>query len=152
MEFELLDTNVFKDNRYFDVFTEYAKNEPEDILIRITVANRGPFPEKICVLPTLWFRNTWSWGYENVVKPEMKLHGETATEKVIFASWEEKEEMYLYCENPDDMLFTENQTNMQKIFNQPNEGPYTKDGINDFILHKSANSVNPEKKGPKAQK
>src|SRR5262249_5049703 len=110
-EYELLDTGVFDQDRYFDVFVEYAKASPEDILIQITVCNRGPEPGALDVLPTLWFRNTWSWG-RDVRRPELRK----AAGDVIAASHVDLGEQLLSCEGAAALLFTENETNTERLF------------------------------------
>jgi hypothetical protein len=151
-EYELLDTGVFDDDRYFDVFVEYAKETTEDILIQITVHNRGPEAAELHVLPTLWFRNEWSW----VGRPERPSlqalpspHREEANANVVKADHPDGGERYLYCENGPTLLFTENETNMQRIFGVPNRTPFVKDGINNYIVHDQKEAVNPERKGTK---
>ncbi len=149
MEYELLDTGVFNDDRYFDVFVEYAKESAEDILIRITVANRGPQKASLTVLPTLWFRNTWSWG-KNSDKPLLEQKDGARDTSVIAASHPDLGARYLYCEGSVPLLFTENETNQERVFGQPNPTPYVKDGINEYVVHGHADKVNPKKTGTKA--
>ncbi|HEU4694996.1 MAG TPA: hypothetical protein VFS23_41805, partial [Vicinamibacterales bacterium] len=115
-EYELLDTGIFDQDRYFDVVVEYAKAEPEDILVRITVHNRGPEPAAIHVLPTLWFRNTWSWGGKED-KPQLKIAATGADVRAVSAKQRLLGERFLYCDGTVDLLFTENETNMQRAFN-----------------------------------
>jgi hypothetical protein len=143
-EYELLDTGVFDQDRYFDVFVEYAKESPEDILIQITVHNRGPEAAELHVLPTLWFRNQWSWESTSE-RPELQRLGNAvkAVDPKLGAR-------YLYCEGDVPLLFTENETNTQRIFGVPNRSPYVKDGINNYIVHGQQDAVNPEQKGTKA--
>ena len=129
-EYELLDTGVFNDDRYFDVFVEYAKAGPDDVLVRITAANRGPNTAELHLLPTLWFRNTWSWG-EDDRKPGLR----EAEPGVIHASHHELGEYWLYCDGGPELLFTENNTNRWRLYGAPNEAPYVKDGINDYLVH-----------------
>ena len=148
-EFELLDTGVFDEDRYFDVFVEYAKAEPEDILVRITISNRGPEPAAIHVLPTLWFRNTWSWG-GNEDKPLLRNAAAGANVRAIAAKQRVLGERFLYCEGTADLLFTENETNMERAFNQPNQQPYCKDGIIQHVVHGKKTTVNPQLQGTKA--
>jgi hypothetical protein len=148
-EYELLHTGIFDEDRYFDVFVEYAKAEPEDVLIRITVINRGPAPAEIDLLPTLWFRNTWSWG-STEEKPELKAVTASAGVPAIAARHPLLGERFLYCEAPADLLFTENETNTQRAFNQPNQRPYCKDGIIQAVVHGNKNAINPELRGTKA--
>jgi hypothetical protein len=148
-EFELLDTGIFDADRYFDVFVEYAKADTEDLLIRITICNRGPEPAEIHVLPTLWFRNTWSWGGKEE-KPRLKQFNWGKNGKVVAARHPLLGERFLYCEGDVDLLFTENETNTQRAFNQPNQQPYCKDGINNYIVGGDKNAVNPDQQGTKA--
>jgi len=144
-EYELLDTGAFEDNRYFDVFVEYAKEGPEDLLIRVTVENRGPEAARLRVLPTLWFRNTWSWGNGDA-KPS--LH--QAAAGVIQSSHAELGEYWLSCEGAPELLFTENETNNQRLWNQPNPGPYVKDAFHTFFISGDRGAVNPGLTGTKA--
>jgi hypothetical protein len=148
-EYELIDTGVFDQDRYFDVFVEYAKASPEDILIQITIHNRGPEAAEVHVLPTLWFRNQWSWQSQG---DRPRLHQVTGTPgmSVIQAGDPELGERYLACAGDVPLLFTENETNMQRIFGVPNRSPYVKDSINNYIVHGQAEAVNPEKQGTKA--
>ena len=149
LEYELLDTGVFNDNRYFDVFVEYAKESPEDILIRITAHNRGPQAAALNILPTLWFRNTWSWS-EGVARPALRQVAASAAMTVMAASHPELGERYLYIEGDIPLLFTENETNMQRVFGKPNPNPYVKDGINEYVVHGAVGAVNPRRMGTKA--
>jgi hypothetical protein len=147
-EYELLDTGVFDQNRYFDVFVEYAKDTPEDILIKITIHNRGPENAEIHVLPTLWFRNTWSW-YENAAKPIMKQVRAGKNFKIVEASHSALGKYNFYTEGNSNFLFTENETNTERIFGIANRKPYVKDGINNYIVHNQKDVVNPDKIGTK---
>jgi hypothetical protein len=143
-EYELLDTGVFGENRYFDVFVEYAKGSPEDILIHIGVFNRGPKPAELHVLPTLWFRNQWSW--QGIAeRPTMTRAGGAV--KAIHPVLGER---YLYCDGDAIFLFTENETNTQRIFGVPNRTPYLKDGFNSYLVHGQKDAINPQQKGTKA--
>jgi hypothetical protein len=144
-EYELLDTGVFDQDRYFDVFVEYAKASPQDILIRITVCNRGPDPAAVDVLPTLWFRNTWSWGGE-APRPALRQAGPGA----IAASHPDFGELFLDCDGAAALLFTENETNAERVFSARNRTPYVKDGIDNYIVHGRHEAVNPEQTGTKA--
>ncbi|APB32758.1 Glucosidase I [Gloeomargarita lithophora Alchichica-D10] len=143
-EFELLDTGVFNDQRYFDVFVEYIKAESQDILIQITVCNRGDEPAPIHVLPTLWFRNTWSWGYESV-KPYLK-----AENNRIFAHHETLGNYVLTCDENPTLLFTENETNYQQVYGTNNPSPYVKDSFHRYVIHDQMEAVNPQQTGTKA--
>jgi hypothetical protein len=149
MEYELLDTGVFDDNRYFDVFVEYAKNTPEDILIRISIANRGAGPAAIDVLPTLWFRNTWTW-WSGTPKPLLSRAPEARDSRCLAAAHETLGRRFLYCEGDVPLLFTENETNNERLFGKPNAGPYVKDGINDWVVQGRKGTLNPECKGTRA--
>lgn len=147
-EFELIDTGVFASDRYFDVIVEYAKNSPEDILIQISISNRGPEEKMLHLLPTLWFRNSWSWNtkYE---KPFLKVVQSDTNSSVIEASHPTLGERWLYCEGTTQLLFTENETNSERLFGVSNASPYVKDGINDYIVHGRKEAVNPNRTGTK---
>jgi len=145
-EYELLDTGVFGENRYFDVFVEYAKASPEDILIQITVANRGPAPASLHVLPTVWFRNTWSWAGDDSRRPE--LH--RATSQTIALSHPDLGQRFLHADSAAALLFTENETNDLRLFKAANRTPYVKDAFNEYFVHGRRDAVNPEQKGTKA--
>ena len=147
-EYELADTGIFNEDRYFDVYVEYAKNDPEDILIQIKIFNRGPVESELYILPTLWFKNDWSW-FKNITKPEIKQIKEKNNIFVIEALHPELEEMYFYCESPKELLFTENETNSKRIDGVNNTSAYVKDGINDYIVNGEKNAVNPELTGTK---
>jgi Glycosyl hydrolase family 63 C-terminal domain len=144
-EYELLDTGIFDDDRYFDVFVEYAKADPEDTLIRISVHNRGPEAAQIHVLPTLWFRNTWSWG-DDEGKPVL---GQIDREK-IYASHPEVGDYTLQCEGAKDLLFTANESNAYRLWGQANPSPYVKDSFHQYVISGASDAVNPQKKGTKA--
>jgi hypothetical protein len=154
MEYELLDTGVFNDDRYFDVFVEYAKADPEDILVRITAVNRGPEGADLHLLPTLWFRNDWSsWIAESnrsPKKPIIRQIKAAAGTSAVAATHPLLGEVTLSCEGEAPLLFTENETNHELLFpGQKNESPYVKDGINDFVVQCKQGAVNPEKQGTK---
>jgi len=149
MEYELLDTGIFDSNRYFDVFVEYAKNTPEDILIQISVCNRGPEASTLHVLPTLWFRNTWSWS-SDAPKPVLKEIGGTIGARTIAAIHGELGDRFLYCETDVPLLFTENETNNERVFGTPSAGRFVKDGINNYVVSGKHNVINPEMTGTKA--
>jgi hypothetical protein len=144
-EFELLDTGVFDDDRYFDVAVEYAKASPTDIFIRITVANRGPDPATIDVLPTLWFRNTWSWGSRGY-RPSVSALSDT----LILAEHETLGRYHLTCEGEPELLFTENDSNAAKLFGSRNVAPYVKDAFHEYVVEGRADAVNPARVGTKA--
>ena len=145
MEYELIDTGVFDDDRYFDVFVEYAKGSPEDILVEITVTNRGPEAATLHVLPTLWFRNTWSWGEPSARPSLTQMPGQTA----IAASHPQLGERVFYADGPATLLFTENDTNLERV-GGANASPYVKDAIHRYIVNGSEEAVNPGKTGTKA--
>ena len=146
LEFELMDTGMFAEDRYFEVLVEYAKVDSEDILIRITVHNRGPEAAELDLLPTLWFRNTWSWG-DGVKRPRLSaVPGKTST---VLAECERYGKRWLVCEGAPEMLFTENETNLRRLFGGENRTPYVKDGINNYVVHQDRGAVNPDKAGTK---
>jgi Glycosyl hydrolase family 63 C-terminal domain len=156
MEYELLDTGVFKEDRYFDVFVEYAKDGPEEILVRITAVNRGPDAAELHLLPTLWFRNDWSaWiaaSNRAAEKPILKQIGAAAGFSMVAATHPLLGDYIFSCEGDVPLLFTENETNHERLFpgqEQKNESPYVKDGINDYVVRCDQGSVNPDKKGTK---
>jgi hypothetical protein len=147
LEYELLDTGVFDGDRYFDVFVEYAKAAAEDMLVLITVENRGPAAAEIHVLPTLWFRNRWSWA-SGVERP--LLSQVDGARGVIKATDADMGEYYLHCDGTAPLLFTENETNTERIFGAANRTPYVKDGINDHVVGGQPGVVNPAGRGTKA--
>lgn len=148
LEFELIDTGAFNDDRYFDVCIEYAKQSPDDILIQISVINRESKAATLHLLPTLWFRNTWSWnGTEE--KPSLKLAKSNGRFSLIEASHPSLGKRCLYCEKPDEILFTENETNSEKLFGVSNKSRYVKDGINNYIVLGEKDAVSPEGTGTK---
>jgi hypothetical protein len=152
-EYELLDTGIFNDNRYFDVFVEYAKDGPEDLLVRITAANRGPDAAELHVLPTLWFRNDWSqWIAESnraAEKPLLKQIEAPSGTSAVAVEHSLLGKFVLSCEGDGALLFTENETNHEWLFGEKNEDPYVKDGINDCVVQSKQDAVSPEKKGTK---
>jgi len=147
-EYELMDTGVFDHDRYFDVFVEYAKADVEDILIKITVSNRGPEAANLHLLPTVWFRNTWSWG-EGHAEPRLKPAGDSPNPAIVL-DHPDSGRRWLHCEGSPELLFTGNDTNHQRLFGVVNRAPYVKDGINDYIVHGAKGAVNPEHFGTKA--
>ncbi len=155
LEYELLDTGVFDGDRYFDVFVEYAKNSPEDILVEITVINHGSETKELHLAPTLWFRNTWSWGIKGENKPSLKEISGNDSFRVVEANFARQDlverdldRKWLYCENPDEVLYTDNETNSARFDWGDNPG-YVKDGINDYIVNGQTSAVNPEQAGTK---
>ena len=147
-EFELLDTGVFEENRYFDVQVEYAKEDIDDIAIRITITNRGSDTSTIDVLPTLWFRNTWSWVREQA-RPEISIAKQTRGQTTLLARKAGFDSYQLYCEGTPDVLFTENETNFARLFGVANRF-FAKDGINNAVVHGATEEINPERRGSKA--
>jgi len=145
LEYELLDTGVFDDDRYFDVFVEYAKADPEDLLIRISVHNRGPEAADIHLLPTLWFRNTWSWD-ENTAKPSLRQ----VEEGTVRAAHAQLGDRTLDCEGKPELLFTENESNASRLWGQANPSPYVKDAFHEYVVSGKKEAVNPSKTGTKA--
>jgi hypothetical protein len=148
MEYELLDTGVFNDDRYFDVFVEYAKASPDDILIQITVANRGPEAATLQVLPQLWFRNTWSWG-GNGERPSLECAAQSDSFAAVAATHAKLGQRFIYCDGEPTLLFTENDTNTQRLFGAANATLFVKDSINDYVVHGQTDRVNPAMTGTK---
>ena len=148
-EYELIDTGVFDDDRYFDVFVEYAKASPDDLLIRVTVWNRGPDEATLHLLPTLWFRNTW-WLEQGIRRPFLQQTDGMYSADVIRAVHPVLGDRYLFCEGASDLLFCENETNSERLFGTPNSTPYMKDGINDYVVAGRTETVNPARTGTKA--
>jgi hypothetical protein len=149
MEYELLETGVFEKNRYFDVFVEYAKQTAEDLIVKITAVNRGPESATIHLLPHLWFRNTWT-RWPSTAKPSLKQLPDKDDWKVVAASHPQLGERYLYYEGNVPVLFTENETNNERIFGTSNLSPYVKDGINNYVVAETLSAVNPERTGTKS--
>jgi hypothetical protein len=147
LEYELLDTGVFAEDRYFDVFVEYAKATAEDILMQVTVCNRGPQAALLHVLPTFWFRNTWTTE-QDAARPLLRQIAADAN--VVAATDAVLGERFIYCEEPRELLFTENETNTQRLGNRPNSTPFVKDGINDYVVQGRHEAVNPQRCGTKA--
>jgi hypothetical protein len=148
-EYELLDTGAFDQDRYFDVFVEYAKESPQDILIQVAVHNRGPESAEIHVLPTLWFRNLWSWSIGGD-RPMLRRSAGADGYQTIAVDDPTLDQLHLYCEGDVPLLFTENETNTQRIFGVPSRLPYVKDGINNYIVQGRRDAVNPVQTGTKA--
>ncbi len=148
-EFELIDTGIFDGDRYFDVLVEYAKAGVNDILIRIEARNAGPEAAVLHVLPTLWFRNTWSWLHDPR-KPLLEQASTHGAPPVIHARHETLGDMWLSAESPGEALFTENETNLERLYSSPNGSPYVKDSFHEFVVHGRTEAVNPAGKGTKA--
>jgi hypothetical protein len=148
-EYELLDTGIFDEDRYFDVFVEYAKGAPDDILIRISAVNRGPDTATLHLLPTLWFKNDWSW-YPANVKPKIAVARSGEEGQVLEATHCELERYCLYAEAAEELLFTENESNMERLFGVPERPRFVRDGIDACVVHGRREAVNPEPVGTKA--
>ncbi len=149
-EYDLLDTGLFAENKYFDVEVEYAKAAPEDVLIRINITNRADEAAEIHVLPTLWYRNTWSWGADDR-KPRMRVDNDYSS--VIRARHFEDGLRQLICDESiatPELLFTDNETNFQRLYSSPNQSEFVKDGINDYIVNGDKEAVNSQQTGTKA--
>ena len=147
-EFELMDTGVFAGNRYFDVFVEYAKANVEDILIRLIVVNRGPETATLHLLPSLWFRNTWSWGKDDRRPIIRKTAGLQNCQCVEVEHWQYGKR-WLLCAGQPQLLFTENQTDYERIFNVKNPTPFVKDAFHEYLIHKNQAAINPQQNGTK---
>jgi len=145
LEYELIDTGIFDDDRYFDVEVEYAKASPEDVLIRITAHNRGPDAAPLHLLPTLWYRNRWTWRSRRP-RPSLRAEGPN----LIVAEHHGLGTLHLLCEGHPELLFTENETNTERLSGVPNEHPFVKDGIERALLHGELDAVNPARTGTKS--
>jgi hypothetical protein len=153
MEYELVDTGIFDDGRYFDVMVEYAKVDTEDLLIRISVSNRGPEMAPIHVLPTLWFRNSWRWGRDDrrpSVGSRLAEQEEWGRVSTLVAQHWQLGEYGLYCAGADELLFTENETNNERLYRTPSPTPYTKDAFHDYVVGGKPEAVNTAATGTKA--
>ena len=148
-EYELINTGVFQDNRYFDVIVEYAKESPEDLLIRIQVINRGPDPAELSLLPTLWFRNTWSWGLD-ARRPRMREGDAGPGTGIIELNHGYYGHRRLLCDRQPTLLFTENETNTRRLYGDQDGARYVKDSFHDYVIHGDKEAVNPDKMGSKA--
>ncbi|MCL5030451.1 MAG: glucosidase [Bacteroidetes bacterium] len=144
-EFELIDTGVFDDDKYFDVFIEYAKEDAENILIKITILNRGKETALINVIPQLWFRNTWSWGHDDY-KPLLS----SSIKNIIEVNHRSLGKYFLFCDGEPELLFCENETNFKKLYGMNEVNGFFKDGINDYVVDGNKNAVNTSNKGTKA--
>ena len=148
LEYELLDTGVFDGNRYFDILVEYAKATIDDILIRITASNRGPEAAELHLLPTLWFRNTWSWE-PGQTPPRLRVGEPGHDYVVVVAEHPSLGPRWLFCAETPALLFTENNSNRWRLYGVSNETLYVKDGINDYIVHGQQDAINPAQVGTK---
>ncbi len=152
-EFELLETGIFDDQRYFDVFIEYAKAAPDDVLIQITIANRGPEAAGIHVLPQLWFRNTWSWGNSSLPKAQLRPQLRAINETTITVQHPQLGERWLYCAatlTKPTLLFTENESNKERLWGVTNDAPFVKDAFHEYVVNQKTRKVNPDRVGTKA--
>jgi hypothetical protein len=147
-EYELLDTGIFAEDRCFDVVVEYAKAGPTDLLVRISATNRGLDAATLQLLPTLWFRNRWSW-FPGAPKPDLHAASSGADFKLIEAAHPKLETYWLACAGAPALLFTENETNMQRLYGAANASPYVKDGIDARVVHGRQTAVNPQQRGTK---
>jgi hypothetical protein len=153
-EYELIDTGVFDDDRYFDVYVEYAKASPEDMLMRLTIINRASEAAALDLLPTLWFRNTWVW-QPGAQRPSLHRYEAPfsslvpSTYAIVEAENDSYGKRWLYCEGTPTLLFTENETNTERLYGVPNASPYVKDSINDHIVHGKQEAINPAQVGTK---
>ena len=145
-EYELVDTGIFDTSRYFDVVIEYAKGSATDLLIRIRVTNRGPDSAPLTLLPTLWVRNTWGWGYPDEQRQPMALDGDV----VVTGDLPHLGVYELLCRDGGSWLFTDNETNRQHLYGEPNSTPYQKDGFHRYLINAEADAINPAQSGTKA--
>ncbi|MFZ9965175.1 MAG: MGH1-like glycoside hydrolase domain-containing protein, partial [Terrimicrobiaceae bacterium] len=147
LEYELVDTGIFNEGRYFDIFVEYAKESPEDLAIRLRIINRGPDAAPLTVLPTLWFRNTWAWDEGAKDKPGIHL---LPGGHAVVADVAGLPEYHLYADGATEWIFTENETNTQRLYNSPNKAAHVKDAFHDYIVDGRADAINAAKIGTKA--
>lgn len=153
-EYELLDTGIFDEDRYFDVFVTYAKAAQNDLLMQIEVINRGPEAAPLTVLPTLWFRNTWAWGYpagpmDDVPQQPILLAADHAKATAVHVQHVAAGNYFFYAQDADGLLFTNNETNNQRLFGVPNSTPYVKDAFHRYLVHGDIEAVNPSHQGTK---
>jgi hypothetical protein len=146
-EYELVDTGIFDENRYFDIFVEYAKESPEDVAIRLRLINRGPDPAPLTVLGTLWFRNTWAWDTKEKNKPGLHL---LPSGQALVADCPDLPEYHLYAEGKPEWVFTENETNNERLYQAKNRTPHVKDAFHDYLIEGDAHALNRAKTGTKA--
>lgn len=155
-EYELIDTGIFDDQKYFDIEIEYAKAAEDDILIKITAHNRADSPAYLCILPTLWFRNTWSWGYPNGPMndvpgiPSLSMQSKEDLKLGVRVKHPALPPYNLYAKDAEKFIFTNNETNLQRLFRQPNTTPYVKDAFHRYLINKEQGAINPDQKGTKA--
>jgi hypothetical protein len=149
-EYELADTGIFNDNRYFDIVVEYAKADAEDLLVRVTASNRGRVSARLHILPTLWFRNTWTWGHGDVHPSIMQGTRRNDDVSTLVATHGDLGEYILYCAHPAELLFTDNETNMEWLHGATSASPYVKDAFHSYVIHGRKEAVNPAANGSKA--
>lgn len=149
LEYELIDTGIFDEDGYYDVYVEYAKATVEEIAIKITLINRGDTAQRLHVLPTLWFRNIWSWSGDLSQKPSLKIPRSEVNYRVVEATHPSLGDRWFYCQGTPRLLFTENETNNRLLFGTQNSSPYVKDGINDYVVAGQVDAVNPGNLGTK---
>jgi hypothetical protein len=145
-EYELVDTGIFNESRYFDVFIEYAKASPTDLLIRIRAVNRGPEPAPLTLLPTLWLRNTWVWGYPDEARLPIRLQND----RLVTSAVPDLQPYELLANDPQRWLFTDNETNSERLYGEPNSTPFQKDGFHRFLIEGEQGAINPAEEGTKA--
>jgi len=145
-EYELVDTGIFNESRYFDITIEYAKAATDDLCIQISAVNRGPDVAQLVFVPTLWFRNTWSWGQEGITKPGLHALPDGS---VAVSPWG-LPDYHWYCEGDTEWVFTENETNNERLFQSPNPAPYVKDAFHDYVIRDRNEVVSPARTGTKA--
>ncbi|MGB8510950.1 MAG: hypothetical protein WCD76_21435 [Pyrinomonadaceae bacterium] len=148
-EFELLDTGIFDEDRYFDIFVEYAKADAENMLVRISVVNRGPERAELHLLPTIWFRNTWSWS-DDETRPTLNRAETNGSGAVVELNHQRYGKRLLYCEGEPELLFTENDTNARRLYGAENDSPYVKDAFHEYVVRGARQAVNPKGRGTKA--
>src|SRR5713101_6917881 len=154
-EYELIDTGVFAEDRYFDVSVEYAKVDPTDLLIHVSATNRGPEAAPLHLLPTLWFRNTWAWGYDDrrpvltAVEAGAGRAGEAPGVRLVHAQHHELGDYWLACQGAPELLFTENETNAERLWGIQSPTPFVKDGIHETVVNGAEGKVNPQGTGTK---
>jgi hypothetical protein len=144
-EYELIDTGIFEGNKYFDIFLEYAKGDTDDLLIKIRIVNKGTEKASLHVLPTIWFRNTWTWNPESL-KPSLFVNGNNSVQ----ANHPEMGKYNFYCEGQPEFLFCDNESNLQRLYGVKNTSEYCKDGIHEYVVNKNIGTINPEQTGTKA--
>nr|WKN36755.1 glucosidase [Tunicatimonas sp. TK19036] len=148
-EYELLDTGVFDDNAYFDIYIEYAKASADDILLKVTAWNRGKKKAPLHILPTCWFRNTWSWGYDDY-KPNLRIGAHKSPTSSILVEYRNQPDYHIYYDGEPELLFCENETNRDRLYQQPSTTPYSKDAIHRYVVKGETGAVNPDETGTKA--